>query len=159
MEMKKFEFKFAAVLKQRKIREEEALRALGQAQRAYQAELDNKKRLLSDLDLALKRREALGEYPVSPIAFQLEDEFITGSKHWIRRADQAIFRATKNVEKALRGYLHARKQSRMIEILREKAYEQYRRDRSKDEQKRLDDITIMRERLESLHSFKTVEVA
>jgi flagellar export protein FliJ len=157
--MKKFEFKFAAVLKQRKIREEDALRGLGQAQRAYQAELAHKSKLLSDLDLSLKRRELLGEIPVSPLAFQLEDQFIVGTKHAIRRADQAIFRATKGVEKALRAYLNARKQSRMIEILREKAYEQYRRERSKHEQKRLDDITIMRERLESLTTSDSWEVA
>lgn len=152
--MKKFEFKFAAVLRQRKVREEESLRALGRAQRAYQAELANKARLLAELENSLQRRENLGQVPISPLAFQLEDEFISGSKHWIRRADQVILRASKAVEKALRAYLTARRQTTMIERLREKAYEEYRRERAKYEQKQQDDLAVMRNRFASPTSVK-----
>lgn len=145
--MKKFSFKFEAVLKQRKMREEDALRALGNAQRAYQEELSNKSRLLSTLERSLRRREELGGDAVPALAFQLEEEYIRGTKQRLVRADQAILRASRNVEKALRAYLNARKQSRAIEVLREKAYEEYRRERAKLEQKRLDDLTVMRLRL------------
>ena len=145
--MKKFSFKFEAVLKQRKIREEDALRALGDAQRAYQEEVSAKSSLLSILDRSLRRREELGGDAVPVLAFQLEEDYIRGTKQRLVRADQAILRASKAVEKALRAYLNARKQSRTIEILREKAYEQYRREKAKLEQKRQDDLTVMRTRL------------
>ena len=54
----------------------------------------------------------------------------------------AIFRASKNVEKALRAFLFARRQTRMIESLREKAFAEFKRDLAKKEQKQLDDLTI-----------------
>lgn len=144
--MKRFEFKFETVLRARKTREEDALRALGAAQRAYQAELSRKAELLSELEEALKRRECLGIEPVGPVAFRLENDFIAGTKQRITRQEQAIFRASKGVEKALRAYLFARKQTRMIEVLREKAYAEYRKARAKHEQKQLDDLSVMRSR-------------
>lgn len=149
--MKKFQFKFETILKQRKLREEDALRALGAAQRAYQHELNERARLVFELNLALKRREDLGSPDrterLGIIEFQLEDEFISGTKHRITRADHAIARASRAVEKALRIYLNARKQLRAMEVLREKAYAEYRRERAKYEQRLQDDITMMRGRL------------
>lgn len=146
--MKRFQFKFAPILKQRKVREEQALRALGDAQRAYQEELHRKQKMLFDLEQALLRREGLGSSePVGALSFQLEEEFIQGTKRRIARQDQAIVRASKTVSKALREYLAARKQTRMMEVLREKAYAEYRRERAKWEQKNADDLTVMRARL------------
>lgn len=145
--MKRFRFQFETVLKARKSREEDMLRALGAAQQAYQSELRAKGALLSDLDLSLKRRETLGIEPVGPLAFRLEEDFISGQKQRLTRADQAILRASRGVEKALRGYLHARRQTRMIEVLREKAFEEYKKARAKTEQKQLDDMIVMRARL------------
>lgn len=142
--MKRFQFKFATILKQRRTREEDSLRALGAAQRAYQEELNKKQRLLFDLDRAYRRRETLASEPIGVLAFQLEDEFIQGTKHRITRQDQAIMRASRGVEKALRTYLHARKQTKMMETLYDKAYAEYRKAKAKEEQKRQDDIAIMR---------------
>jgi flagellar export protein FliJ len=48
------------------------------------------------------------------------------------------------VEKALRAYLLARRQTRVIERLRERDQEEFRRELSKREQKVLDDQTSMR---------------
>jgi flagellar FliJ protein len=147
MEMRRFEFKFAAVLKQRKTLEEHALRALGAAQRVHRAEVERKEGLVSELEAALVRRESLGIEPVGPAAFRLEQDFITGTKQRIIQADQAILRATRGVEKALRAYLHAKKQCRMIEVLKEKAYADYRKARTKFEQRQQDDFAVMRARL------------
>lgn len=145
--MKRFQFKFAPILKQRKTREEQALRALGDAQRAYQEELHRKQKLLFDLEQALVRREALGSSePVGALAFRLEEDFIQGTKARMKRQDQAIVRASKIVSKALRDYLVARKQTRMMEVLKEKAYAEYRRELAKREQKQLDDLSVMRAR-------------
>ena len=147
--MRKFQFQFAVVLKQRKAREEDALRALGGAQRAYQEEISRKRKLLRDLEQSLIRREELGRVAAPPLAFQLESEFISGQKARITRQDQAIVRASRAVEKALRAFLIARRQTRTMELLREKAYAKYRKARSKWEQRLQDDMTVMRARLKA----------
>jgi flagellar export protein FliJ len=142
--MKKFRFKFESVLKIRQTREEEVLRALGAAQRAYQEELAEKQQILSELDQSLKRREKLGSEAVTINSFQIEQNFITGTKQRIIRQDQAIVRASRTVEKALRAYLFARRQTRMIEILRDKDFAEFKKAVAKKEQKELDELSAMR---------------
>ena len=60
------------------------------------------------------------------------------------RQDQAIVRASRSVEKALRAYLTARRQTRMIETLREKDYQEFKKMVAKKEQKELDELSAMR---------------
>ena len=145
--MKKFRFKFAAVFKLRKTREEEALRALGHAQSIYQGELARKAHLVNDLENALVRREELADRPIDIRAYQLEQAFIVGTKQRIIQADQGILRASRGVEKALRAYLGARRQTRMIEVLHDKAYVEFRREVAKKENRAMDELTILRARL------------
>jgi flagellar export protein FliJ len=142
--MKRFKFKFAAVLRVRESREENALRTLGLAQQAYQAELAVKADLLSQLKNSLERREALGIEAIGIDSFQLEQIFITGTKQRIVRQDQAIMRASRTVEKSLRAYLVARKETRMIEGLREKELKDFKKAAAKKEQKDLDELSSMR---------------
>jgi flagellar export protein FliJ len=149
--MKKFRFKFESVLKIRQTREEEVLRALGAAQRSYQEELSEKSKILSELDEAFKRREKLGSEAVTINAFQIEQNYITGTKQRIIRQDQAIVRASRSVEKALRAYLFARRQTRMIEILREKDFVEFKKAVAKKEQKELDELSAMRTSLNRQH--------
>jgi flagellar export protein FliJ len=144
--MKRFRFKFEAVERVRRIREEEALRALAQAQRQYQLALDHKANLQNELENALIRRESLGQQAVSVIAFHTEQDFINGTKQRIIQAEHMISRAARQVEKMLRTYLHTRKQLKTIEMLREKAFSEYKAERQKYEQKQLDDLNIMRAR-------------
>lgn len=145
--MRKFRFKLQPVLDVRKLREDSALRALGEAQRAHQGSLSHKNNLSSELTNSLARREWLGQSPVEISLFHVEQLFIDGLKQKIIRADQAIARASRGVEKAMRSYLAARKQTKAMEILRDKQKEEFRRDRLKAEQKSLDDLLVMRERL------------
>src|SRR3954469_16842880 len=102
--MRKFRFRLEPVLNVRKSREDEALRALGDAQRALQAELARKAALSQTLSAALARREDLGREPVGANAFQLEHSLILGTKQRIIRQDQSIVRAQRVVERAMRAY-------------------------------------------------------
>jgi flagellar export protein FliJ len=149
-EMKRFKFQFAAVLKIRKTREEESLRVLAQTQRQHQQELQRKSKLVSELNDALIRRESLGIEAIGIDAFQLEESFIVGTKQRIVQQDQALVRASRNVEKALRVYLTARRQTRAIEILREKQFLEFKKSLAKQEQKDLDDLSVMRARLRNV---------
>ncbi len=145
--MSRFTFRFEALLKVRKIRQDEALASLGAAQRAHQEALVHKQSLVDALSAALLRREKLGEEPVGIQAFHLEQDFIGGTKARIIRAEQGIVRTTRGVEKALRAYLFARKQARMIEVLEERARKQFKEERAVKERKELDELMIMRDRL------------
>ncbi|MFL5814640.1 MAG: flagellar export protein FliJ [Bdellovibrionia bacterium] len=145
--MRKFRFKFATLLKQRKSREETAMRQLAEAQRVYQLGLATKAELERTLEKALVRREMLGQSPVTITAFLMEQDYIIGTKQRIVQAQQGIVRATRGVEKALRTYLECRRQTKMMETLYEKHYEEFKRERSKKEAKAMEDFAVMRSRL------------
>ncbi len=130
------------------------MRVLAGAQASYQEALAAKRDLVSKLGEALQRREQLGGVSVPALSFQMENDFIGGTKQRIIQSDQAIVRATRSVEKALRAYLYARKQLRMIETLREKHFVEFKREVARREQKDLDDLYTMRSRLVSAFSMQ-----
>lgn len=109
-------------------------------------ELRRKEDLLEHLNASLKRREALGSVAIDIQLFHLEQSFISGTKQRIAQADHAISRSWRGVEKALRAFLHARRQTRMMESLHDKALAEYKKQRVKKELRELDDLMIMRKR-------------
>lgn len=141
---KKFRFRLEPVEKIRKAREQDALRALGHAQAKYHEAVQMKKRLLDQTMESLERRERLAEAPQSILAYRLESEFIVGQKQRIVKSDQWILRQRKLVDKALREYLQAKRQLRAIELLREKAFAQWKLEAKKKEQKETEDLYVMR---------------
>ncbi len=145
--MKKFKFKLATVLDARKNKENESLRNLASKQEIYQAELKRKEYLVTEYRSALERREQLANAPVKISAFLAEQDYISGTKQWILQADHAILRANRSVEKALKAYLFAKRQTRMIEIIYDHAYQDYKKQLIKQENNELDDLMIMRHRL------------
>ncbi len=145
--MKKFRFKLETILKHRKRCEDEMLRALGAAQSAYQAKLAEKRVILREIEDALLRRERLGSEPTTINFFRLEQDYIDGSKCRLLIADQQIIRASRSVEKALRAYLHARKQTQMIEKIREQHFALFKKEQARREQSQIDDLTVMRAHL------------
>lgn len=145
--MKKFNFKFTAVLDFRMKRERDALRNLAIRQTAYRNELDRKSKLLLNLENSLIRRENLGNYTLQINAYQVEQNYIIGTKQMIIQSDQAILRAKKEMEKSLQIYLAAKKQTKSIEILKEQSYQRYKKEKLRLEQKEQDDLATMRSRL------------
>lgn len=151
--MKKFKFRFLTVLEVRRKREEEARRMLSTAQRAHQLELAKKAALQRNLGDALFRRERLmsdtesADQGIGILPVHLEQKFIEGTKQRIIQADQAIVRAVRGVEKALRFYLHAKKQLQIMETLHDKDFSEYKKKSSKLEARELDDFNIMRARV------------
>jgi flagellar export protein FliJ len=142
--MKKFKFRFQTVLQVRKIREREFLRQLSRTQRAYQEELNKKSQLLLLLEKSFGRRENLGRVTADIVSFYLEDNFVLGTRQRILQADQAILRASKAVERAMQTYLLAKRQSKIIETLLEKAQKEHRLALKKKEEKELDELITMR---------------
>ena len=156
--MKKFRFRFNSILKLRKTREEEALKNLSAAQRAYQEELRKKQEILGHLDQSLNRRQSFGDatrsskQSIGGNDYQLEQNFIIGLKQKIIRADQMIVRASRAVQKALHAYLIAKRQTKMMETLYEKEFNVYKKAFAKKQQSDQDDLSTMRARMEKLNS-------
>lgn len=144
---KKFRFRLEAVEKVRHAKEQEALRGLAHAQMKYQEALNHKQWLMEETESALKRRETLATTAQPVLAYQLENEFINGNKVRIVQADQAIFRARKFVEKALKEVILAKRAVKAIEKLREKAYAEFKIEVRKKEQKDLEELYVSRQRL------------
>lgn len=146
--MKKFQFKFSAILKINKIREDEALRSLALQEKKFQQEINKKQKLVSDLSQAFSRREDLGKTPVGISAFKVEQDCISGLKLRISQADYAIFKAKKNVDRAHSVFTAARTKTRIMETLYEKAHAEYKKEIAKQEQKAMDELVLMRFRLQ-----------
>jgi len=144
---RKFRFRLESVENVRRSKEQECMRLLAQAQSRYHQALNFKSELLQALENALVRRERLSEAAQSILAYRVENDFILGTKQRIVQADQFIFKAKKHVEKALKTFLDARRATRAIEMLREKAYEEFKLDLRKREQKELEDLYVMRARM------------
>jgi flagellar FliJ protein len=145
--MKKFNFRFEEVLKLRKRTEDQSLRELALAQRAYQEELAKKQSLLESLRISMDRRAAVGVEPTDVAALYIENDFIEGQKTRIAWADQAILKASKRVDKQLQNYIQTKRKTQVIERLREKELADYKKTRNKKEQRELDELTVMRSRL------------
>lgn len=151
--MKRFRFRFESVEKVRKVREEDALRALGRAQADLQTARSNLAELEKELELGLKNREfALSEKETGQIhgnaavmeVLRIQDLHVSGTKQRIQWAKNTVSRYERGVDKAMRAYLFARRQMRMVEILRERDLEQYKKELSRHQQKNLDDYLVMR---------------
>lgn len=144
--MKRFRFRLETVERVRRTKEQEALRALALAQAKYHEALDAKRRLIEENERALLRREALAKTAQPVLAYQIENEFISGNRQRLVQSDQAIFRARKFVEKALREVIAAKRALRAIELLREKAFAEFKIALRKREQKEMEEVYLSRPR-------------
>lgn len=138
--MKKFSFEFDNVLNHRKINEEVALMALGEAQRLLERERNKRDQIVAQFNQVVERAGDVTSAKNASQYLQVEENYIQGTKYRITLADLDISRAGKVVQEAINTYLEAQKQIRAIEYLREKAYEEYLREVDHQEQTALDDI-------------------
>lgn len=142
--MKKFKFRFQAVEELRIRKEEEAMRAFAEAQELFRAEVGRRNELLGQLEGSMLRRESLANEPTLPANFALEEGFIAGTKQRIIQQEQAIYRAARRVRKAHQEFLAARRERMVIEKLRERELEEYKKAAAKKEQKELDELYVTR---------------
>ncbi len=145
--MAKFKFSLAAVERVRIQKEQMALEEMSSYQRIYQEKIAAKKDLLDKKQKAFEEKNSLSAQASSIIKFQLVEEYIDGLKQHIIRADQAIIRARRFLDQAMRKYILARRERKMIDRLKEKALEAFKLEQARAEQKQLDDLVTMRSRL------------
>jgi flagellar FliJ protein len=146
-EMAKFTFKLDAVEKFKIQKEQKMLEELGISQRNYQKKIAEKKELLAKKQESFVKKNELLSRDASINEIRLQEEYIIGLKQQIIRADQAIIRSRRFLDQDMRKYIAARKERMMIDRLKEKAFEEFKWEQSRLEQKKLDDLITMRARL------------
>jgi len=145
--MAKFRFELEAVEKFRMQKEQKMLEELSISQKNYQDKINQKKQLLAKKQDAFVRKNEMLSCDAAINDIRLQEEFITGLKHQLVRADQAIIRARRFLEQDMKKYIQARRERMIIDKLKEKALEEFKLEQSRLEQKQLDDLITMRARL------------
>jgi flagellar FliJ protein len=145
--MAKFKFQLESVEKVRLQKEQKMLEALSESQRDYLARIQAKRDLLGKKQNAFEKKNELVSRDASINEIRLSEDYITGLNAMIIKADQAIIRARRFLDQAMRNYIHARKERMMIDRLKEKAFDEFKVEQSRLEQRRLDDLITMRARL------------
>ena len=145
--MAKFKFQLESVEKVRLQKEQKMLEVLSESQRDYLAKIQAKRGLLAKKQLAFERKNELVSRDASINEIRLSEDYITGLNSHIVKADQAIIRARRFLDQAMRNYIAARKERMMIDRLKEKALEEFKLEQSRLEQRKLDDLITMRARL------------
>jgi flagellar FliJ protein len=145
--MKKFKFPLEAVEKVRSQAENRAMEALSHQQRIYQQKLADKQNLLSRKTIAFTEKNEMLSRDSNINEIRLQEEHITGLNYQLVRADQAIVRARRFLEHAMREYIKARRERMMMDRLKEKALTEHKKENQRIEQKNLDDLITMRARL------------
>jgi flagellar FliJ protein len=145
--MAKFKFQLETVEKVRLQKEQKMLEELSLNQRAYQDKIAAKKSLLTKKQDAFVSKNEMISRAVSVNDIVLLEDYITGLKQQIVRADQAIIRSRRFLDQAMKHYIFARRERMMIDRLKEKALEEFKISESRLQQKLLDDLITMRARL------------
>ena len=145
--MAKFKFKLETVEKVRLQKEQKMLEELSISQRNYQEKISAKKAILEKKQNAFTQKNELVSKAAVINDIRLIEDYITGLKVQVVRADQAIIRARRFLDQAMRNFIQARRERMMIDRLKEKAMEEFKLETSRLEQKVLDDLMTMRARL------------
>ena len=123
--MGKFRFKLQAVLDLKESKLKEALRYMGLAQGRLELELNKKNFIRSRLDSSLQERENLSHFGGGERA--VIETFVEGSKKRLEQADQAIFRATKILDKTREQVMACKNACKVFEKLKEKALDEHKK--------------------------------
>jgi flagellar FliJ protein len=145
--MAKFKFQLETVEKVRTQKEQKMLEELSLSQRAYQEKIAAKRDILNKKQLMFVQKNEMMSRDSSINEIRLIEDYLSGLKHQVVRADQAIIRSRRFLEQAMRHYIQARRERMMIDRLKEKALEEFKVVQNRLEQKQLDDLITMRARL------------
>ena len=145
--MAKFKFQLASVEKVRVQKEQKMLEELAHSQRNYQEKLGAKNELLAKKQTSFSSKNDLSHQGSSINQIRVIEDYISGIKLKIIRADQAIIRSRRFLDQAMKNYIDARRARKMIDRLKEKAIEEFKINESRSAQKNLDDLISMRTRL------------
>ncbi|RMD66599.1 MAG: hypothetical protein D6824_00485 [Planctomycetota bacterium] len=145
--MATFRFKLERVLEQRRLREQETMRALAELERdrlAIEHELATRQRQIAQAKDDLREALARDEAPIDLTGVRLQK---TASLHLLRRAHDAALRLAgvmRKLEQARKVYLEARAARQAVELLKERARARWLAAERKADQNAMDEIASVR---------------
>ncbi len=137
--MKKFEFKLQKLLEIRQKKEDQEKIELGRASGAYQYILNKKEKIVDNVRTTLA---ALGKNKAKLNLKDLQayDRMVKDADVAVKRLEVEIEEKRKIMQEHIDKYAALKRERRVVEILKEKAYKRYEDEASKDEQKLIDEI-------------------
>lgn len=137
--MKRFEFRLQKLLEIRQRKEEQEKLELAKASGAYQYVLGKKEKILANL--GEKRKElSKKKGKLNLVELQNYDRMVKDADLVIRKLDVEIEEKRKIMQKHIDKYAELKKERRVVELLKEKAYKRYEEEAGKEEQKFIDEI-------------------
>lgn len=137
--MKRFEFRLQKLLEIRKRKEEQEKLELAKASGAYQFVLNKKEKIL--FNLGEKRKELSNKKgQLNLRELQAYDSMVKDADLAIKKLDVEIEEKRKIMQKHIDKYAELKRERRVVEVLREKAYKKYEEEAGKEEQKLIDEI-------------------
>lgn len=143
--MKKFKFSLEAVLKLRSLEEAQAQKELQE----IRAKVRSQELVLHQMYESVEKSYQLGlEYKVEgeQVSPKLEvvDVFIHGQNKRIELKREEIRRLKQQEEEKQEAWLQKRKEKKALEVLREKKYEEFKKEVSRKETIKIDDMISAR---------------
>lgn len=136
--MKKFKFKLQKLLDFNQQKEDQEKTELAKASMAYQNLLNKKEKMLETVKGV---RKELGKDKKQSLArLQNYDRMTKNTDLAVKALEPQIEEKKKIMEEHIRKYAELRREKRKVEIMKEKAFEQYRLESDREEQKVLDEI-------------------
>lgn len=139
-----FRFRFATLMKVRKIRNDQAQQALANAQRAYNALLDERQTCQARIDGAGDELLAMFRHAVSPVEVRMFYDYQHYLLERINALEKEIEQAGREVEQKRQELMKARKELKAIERLKEIHAERYHIEQEKLEMKAIDETAVTR---------------
>jgi len=143
--MKKFNFRLETLKRQRKIAQDIAQREYAEAQKKVRDQLEHIQKLYSEVDFAREQSESIqlagGQCRDQLIALE---EFINGQKIKINNARSVARELMQEAEELLEVLTIKTQEFKIIEKLKEKKTEEYRKEKIKKQNKDIDDLVITR---------------
>ncbi len=142
----KFKFHLEKVLKHKKILEDQAKREFGEISRRVREQEDYLKNLENDLSIAIENKYRIQQMGGS-IASYLEffHYYYGAQKQMIENQKKIIQGLEKILEEKRQFLVQAAREHKTFIALKDKKKEEFIKEQKKREQKRLDDMNIMRQ--------------
>lgn len=139
-----FQFKLQAVLDYRRLLEEKVMFECAEVKRRLDDERDTLKKMRREVADLLSQLRSRGEHRLSAPDVSFYLSYINYLKGEGNRQEGVVSRIGEELEKKRAELAEAAGKRRILEIMREKRFQEYRIDMNDREQKELDEMAILR---------------
>lgn len=142
--IKKFRFSLEALLRLRKLEENEALAGLARVMRRYNEQNDKREQALLRRETEMKSFTRLYQDTFDLEQIQMYDRYLGRLESEVVAAKAALEEMTPEVEAEKVKVIEKQRRRRVVELLKERHLERYKQELRKDERKKLEEANMLR---------------